>query len=74
MCPRYRLCLISANYINRLAEYETVDKNDPAAFDAAEYKINSERYGVTYSFEKLLDDVLVRLSDKYAQKEARGNG
>lgn len=70
----YRLIGQIRHYINRLAEYETVDKNDPAAFDAAEYKINSERYGVTYSFEKLLDDVLVRLSDKYAQKEARGNG
>lgn len=70
----YRLIGQIRYYIDRLAEYETANKNDPAASDAAEYKINSERYGVTYSFEKLLDDVLERLSNKYTNGEVSTNG
>ena len=69
----YRLIGQIRYYIDRLAEYEASSKDDPAAFDAAEYKITSERYGVTYSFEKLLNDVLERLSDKYTM-EASSNG
>ena len=61
-------------HIDRLAEYEASSKDDPAAFDAAEYKIASERYGVTYSFEKLLNDVLERLSGKYTNREASTSG
>lgn len=70
----YRLIGQIRYYIDRLAEYETANKDDPAASDAAEYKINSERYGVTYSFEKLLDDVLERLSNKYTNGEVSTNG
>ena len=69
----YRLIGQIRYYIDRLAEYEASSKDDPAAFDAAEHKIASERYGVTYSFEKLLNDVLERLSDKYTM-EAATNG
>ena len=70
----YRLIGQIRYYVNRLAEYEATSKDDPAAFDAAEYKITSERYGVIYSFEKLLNDVLERLSDKYSNGEASTNG
>lgn len=70
----YRLIGQIRYYIDRLAEYEASSKDDPAAFDAAEYKIASERYGVTYSFEKLLNDVLERLSDKHSNEEAPDNG
>lgn len=70
----YRLIGQIRYYIDRLAEYEASSKDDPAAFDAAEYKIASERYGVAYSFEKLLNDVLERLSDKYSNGEASTNG
>ena len=70
----YRLIGQIRYYIDRLAEYETANKDDPAASDAAEYKINSERYGVTYSFEKLLDDVLERLSNKYTNGEVSTSG
>lgn len=70
----YRLIGQIRYYIDRLAEYEASSKDDPAAFDAAEYKIASERYGVAYSFEKLLNDVLERLSDKYSNGEAATNG
>ena len=69
----YRLIGQIRYYIDRLAEYEASSKDDPAAFDAAEHKITSERYGVTYSFEKLLNDVLERLSGKYTM-EASTNG
>lgn len=70
----YRLIGQIRYYIDRLAEYEASSKDDPAAFDAAEHKITSERYGVTYSFEKLLNDVLERLSGKYTNREASTNG
>ena len=70
----YRLIGQIRYYIDRLAEYEASSKDDPAAFDAAEYKIASERYGVTYSFEKLLNDMLERLSDKHSNEEAPDNG
>ena len=70
----YRLIGQIRYYIDRLAEYEASSKDDPAAFDAAEYKIASERYGVTYSFEKLLNDVLERLSGKYTNRAASTNG
>ncbi len=70
----YRLIGQIRYYVDRLAEYEATSKDDPAAFDAAEYKITSERYGVIYSFEKLLNDVLERLSDKYSNGEAYTNG
>ena len=55
-------------FISRLDECEAVDKSDSAALDAAEYKKNSERYGVSYCFDKLLDAVLEQL------KEAPDNG
>lgn len=70
----YRLIGQIRYYIDRLAEYEALSKDDPAAFDAAEHKITSERYGVTYSFEKLLNDVLERLSGKYTNREASTSG
>lgn len=70
----YRLIGQIRYYIDRLTEYEASSNDDPAAFDAAEYKIASERYGVTYSFEKLLNDVLERLSGKYTNREAATNG
>ena len=70
----YRLIGQIRYYIDRLAEYEASSKDDPAAFDASEYKITSERYGVTYSFEKLLNDVLERLSGKYTNREASTSG
>lgn len=70
----YRLIGQIRYYIDRLAVYEASSKDDPAAFDEAEYKITSERYGVTYSFEKLLNDVLERLSDKYTNREASTSG
>ena len=55
-------------FISWLDECEAVDKSDSAALDAAEYKKNSERYGVSYCFDKLLDAVLEQL------KEAPDNG
>ena len=70
----YRLIGQIRYYIDRLAVYEASSKDDPAAFDEAEYKITSERYGVTYSFEKLLNDVLERLSGKYTNREASTSG
>ena len=70
----YRLIGQIRYYIDRLTEYEASSNDDPAAFDAAEYKIASERYGVAYSFEKLLNDVLERLSGKYTNREASTSG
>ena len=70
----YRLIGQIRYYIDRLTEYEASSNDDPAAFDAAEYKIASERYGVAYSFEKLLNDVLELLSGKYTNREASTSG